>query len=41
MCTDDDTNDDDDTNHNGQSMIVYGALVDKPNELKAPPRMNM
>ena len=25
----------DDTNDNGQSMIVYGSLVDKPNESKS------
>ena len=34
VCTDDDDDDADDTNDNGQSMIVQGPLVDKPNEPK-------
>ena len=33
VCTDDDANDDD-ANDDGQSMIVKGSLVDKPNEPK-------
>ena len=37
---DDDANDDTNTNDDGQSMIVQGSLVDKPNEPKTP-LMNM
>ena len=34
VCTDDNTNDDANANDDGQSMIVKGSLVDKPNEPK-------
>ena len=35
VCTDDDNNANDaNTNDDGQSMIVQGSLVDKPNEPK-------
>ena len=36
VCTDDDdANDDDAKDNDGQSMIVNGSLVDKPNEPKS------
>ena len=34
VCTDDDTDADDANANDGQSMIVLGSLVDKPNEPK-------
>ena len=37
VCTDADDVNDDDANDNGQSMIVQGPLVDKPNEPKKNP----
>ena len=36
VCTNDSTNANANANDDGQSMIVQGSLVDKPNEPKTP-----